>query len=99
MKAEIDTVKAHLHAFEQAGPLSGHLFCRQARAKTLKEPTKAIFHYALSPAMSPVDAHKTDGAIHKMMAALNCEVKQGTSPPSLAELKLQRSIDLAQVCP
>ena len=92
-REEIETVKLHLQQFEKAGPQSGHLFCRQARAKTLKDPTKAIFHYALSPTMAPDAAHKTDCAIHRLMTALKCEVKPGTSPPSLAEIKLQRSID------
>ncbi len=40
VKKEMDILADHLKQFEEAGPLNGHKYCRQARAKELRDPEK-----------------------------------------------------------
>ena len=52
-----------------------------------------IVHYAISSLIPPVQAQALEVALHKILETLGCEIKAGTSPPSLAEIMLQKDID------
>ena len=91
--SDVKPLQDHLDAMQKAGPEMGHHWTRQCRIKKLKDEKTMMLFYGISSLQSPADAHACEIVLHALIKKLGCDVKPGTSPPSLVEKKLQLDID------
>ena len=89
----LESIKAHLKAYEKNGVDKGWQSIDQFRVRLTKEKTHGIVNYQLSNLLDPQQRYEIETALSIALELIGAEVRPGAPPRSDAERKLQTSID------